>query len=349
MNTHHANTDLPWIEKYKPRRWEDIDTRKKNIREVLFPAGKAMPNIILHGPPGTGKTTCIACLVRSRVAWSDSCMELNASDDRGADVLRHKIQWFAQKKLSDTNPEPEPEPEPDTIQHAKRGPGPHDYKIVFVDEIDNMQAAAQQALRRLMETYHSSTRFAFACNDITKIVEPLLSRCTAVQVMAYQDKEVGTILEDICDKEDVNYDEGGIRALILTADGDMRQAINNLQATHYSFNLVNEGNVYKICDQPHPALLRRIIDGCIETPSDFVAVEHELDQLLRMGFNPQDIISTLFKVVKHATDLSAQRKMEFLKEIGVCHTRLTEGVQSRLQMSGMLARMCSPLAASTIR
>jgi len=209
-----------------------------------------LPNIIITGPPGIGKTTSILCLANELLgdSFKDGTLELNASDERGINVVREQIKMFAKKKLS-------------------LPPGRH--KVIILDEADNITGPAQQALRRIMEEYSLTTRFALACNYSTKIIEPIQSRCAILRFTKLSDAEILLRLKEIASSEEVQYNEEGLEAILFTANGDMRQAINNLQSTHSGFEFISADNVFKVCDQPHPAKIKMIMESCaqhVETP-----------------------------------------------------------------------------------
>lgn len=197
-----------------------------------------MPNLILvvrpthllvKGPPGTGKTSSVMCMARQMLKdyVKSAVLELNASDDRGIDVVRDKIKGFAHQKV-------------------QVPPGMH--KLIILDEGDAMTESAQQALRMIMTEYSSTTRFAIACNESSKIIEPIQSRCAIVRFTKLNDQEVIERLQVVAAKEDIEITEDGYEALVFTADGDMRYALNNLQATFAGFTIVNKDNVFKVCD-----------------------------------------------------------------------------------------------------
>ena len=240
-------------------------------------------------------------------------------------MYKRQIKMFAQKKV--TLP-----------------PGRH--KIVLLDEADSMTSAAQQAMRRTMELYSSTTRFALACNASEKIIEPIQSRCAIVRFTRLSDQEVLDRVVKVIEAEQVPYSPDGVEAVCFTADGDMRQALNNLQATHSGFGFVNQENVFKVCDQPHPAVvadaIRHCLAGNVDDAYDRVKFLYEL------GFSPMDIIGTVYRVTKNydGEAMPEYVKLEMIREIGFAHMRVGDGVNSLLQMAGLCAKMCAVVDAA---
>jgi replication factor C subunit 2/4 len=200
-----------------------------------------------------------------------------------------------------------------------------------------MTSAAQQALRRTMEIYSNTTRFALACNVSTKIIEPIQSRAAILRYSRLPDEQILNRLRHVCECESVTYTIDGLEAIIFTAEGDMRNALNNLQATVSGFDLVNQTNVFKVCDQPHPKTVRKIIESCMS--GDTSRAVREVDALWRTGYSCSDIIGTLFKVAK-SYDMPEALKLEYLREIGFTHMRIADGVGTLLQLLGLAARLC---------
>lgn len=309
------------VEKYRPVRIRDIVGNVEAVSRLQVIAEEGnMPNMILAGPPGTGKTTSVLCLAHELLgsSYREAVLELNASDDRGIDVVRNRIKMFAQQKV--TLP-----------------PGRH--KIVILDEADSMTPAAQQALRRTMEIYSSTTRFALACNQSSKIIEPIQSRCAIVRFSKLTDQELLARLTTVANAEGVASTPDGLEAVVFTADGDMRQALNNLQSTANGFGLVNQEAVFKVCDQPHPLLMQNIVKQCIEARID--DAYEGMKALCDMGYSASDIITILFRVVRNNQNMHEFLKLEYIKVIGFCHMRILDGVDSRLQLSGLLADLCA--------
>ncbi|KAF6766618.1 P-loop containing nucleoside triphosphate hydrolase protein [Ephemerocybe angulata] len=312
--------ELPWVEKYRPNVLDDVVGNEDTIERLKVIAREGnCPHIIISGMPGIGKTTSIHCLAHQLLgdAYKEGVLELNASDERGIDVVRNKIKAFAQKKV--TLP-----------------PGRH--KIIILDEADSMTPGAQQALRRTMEIFSNTTRFCLACNMSNKIIEPIQSRCAILRYAKLRDQEVLKRLLEICEMEKVQYNDDGLTALIFTAEGDMRQAINNLQSTHSGFGFISGDNVFKVCDQPHPIIVQTIIRSCLKSDVD-TALE-KLHELWGQGYSAVDIVVTLFRVAKTFDEMPEYTKLEYIKEIGFTHMRILEGVGTLIQLAGLVARLC---------
>ncbi|KAI8115718.1 Replication factor C subunit 4, partial [Lucilia cuprina] len=297
--------ELPWVEKYRPHILDDIVGNKDTVDRLKIIARDGnVPHMILSGAPGIGKTTSIHCLAREMLGpelYKTAVLELNASDDRGIDVVRGRIKQFAQKTVN-------------------LPPGMH--KIVILDEADSMTPGAQQALRRTMEIFSNTTRFAFACNQSNKVIEPLQSRCAILRFAKLRDDEVLYRLMSIIDKESVEYSDDGLSALLFTAEGDMRQAINNLQATYAGFGFVNGDNVFKVVDQPHPIVIQRILNDC--KSKNLTAALDQMEVLWSKGYSAVDLVTTMFRV-SQTMEIPESLKLQFLKEIGFSHLRVLEG------------------------
>lgn len=312
--------ESPWIEKYRPTCLSSIVGNEETVGRLAIIAKEGnMPNLIISGPPGIGKTTSIMCLATALLgdARKTAVLELNASDDRGIDTVRNKIKLFAQQKI--TLP-----------------PGRH--KLIILDEADSMTTGAQQALRRTMEIYSNTTRFALACNNSTKIIEPLQSRCAILRYTYLKEEMILSRLLEICEAEEVIYTKEGLAAILFTAEGDMRQALNNLQATFAGFGMVNDKNVFKVCDQPHPTVIKTILQDCLEY--NINSAETRLIALFTSGYSAIDVIGTIFRVTK-SHEMNEKIKLEFMKEIGRCHMAIVDGATSVLQLHGLTARLCS--------
>lgn len=241
-------------------------------------------------------------------------LELNASDDRGLDAVRDKIKSFAAQKI--------PLPE-----------GRH--KIIILDEADSMTDTAQQALRIIISDYSHTTRFALACNDSTKIIEPIQSRCSILRFAKLKNDEIEERLHKIISIEKVEYDNKGITALIDTSDGDMRFALNNLQSTVVGFGRVTHENVYKIVDIPKPEILLKVFDLCLR--GDIDQALNNIDELTNDGYNGFDIVNVITRVIQDSNAIEDDLRYELLKEASLTKMRVIDGIDSVAQLYGFVA------------
>lgn len=306
---------------FRPKEFDEIVGNEEAVSRLeVFAREGNMPNLILSGPPGCGKTTVILCMARKILGphIKEAVLELNASNERGLDVVRNKIKMFAQSKV--------------TLEPGKQ-------KLVILDEADSMTEAAQQALRRIIEIYSKTTRFAFACNLFDKIIEPIQSRCAVVRFNRLTDDQIRTKLIDICKTKQVKYSASGIDAVIYTAQGDLRQAINNLQSTHDGFDKITQENVFKVCDEPPPTSIKKFVDQCVQ--GNFGAAEAAINDLYEMGYCTEDLLSGIFRIVKSYEGMAEFVKLEYLKHIGITQLRNVQGVNSILQLKALIAHFIS--------
>jgi replication factor C subunit 2/4 len=212
---------IPWVEKYRPDKVDDVahqDEVVKTLKKAIEQG--TLPHLMFHGPPGTGKTTTILAVARALYGpdlYKGRILELNASDERGIAVVREKVKTFAQRSVGS--------------QKSNGYPCPR-FKIIILDECDSMTPDAQSALRRIMETYSKVTRFCLICNYVTRIIEPLASRCAKFRFKSLPIGSMVSRLTQIADSEGVQLEEGAMNAVMEASDGDMRKAVTFLQSGH---------------------------------------------------------------------------------------------------------------------
>ena len=321
-----------WVEKYRPTDLFDVVGNQSVMERLRGMAGQGhMPNLILSGPPGCGKTTSVMCLARALLGdhAKVGVLELNASDDRGIDVVRDKIKNFAHQKV--------------TLPNQR-------HKIIVLDEADSMTEAAQQALRRTMELCSATTRFALACNQSSKLIEPIQSRCAILRFAKLGDAEILSRLNQVAQFEKVPCTDSGLEALVFTAEGDMRNALNNMQSSFIGFGTVSRETVLKVCDTPQPHDLAAALTACIS--ADWSRGYDTLELLYKKGYSVGDIVGAFLRVLKNF-EMREDLKIEFTKEVAITHLRVvSDGVQTINQIGGLVARLCSAaegMRAGTVR
>ncbi|CZS94630.1 probable replication factor protein [Rhynchosporium graminicola] len=235
----------PWVEKYRPKNLNDVTAQDHTITVLQRTLQSSnLPHMLFYGPPGTGKTSTVLALakelygpelIKSRV------LELNASDERGISIVREKVKDFARMQLS--NP---------SAAYRAQYPCPP-YKIIILDEADSMTQDAQSALRRTMETYSKITRFCLICNYVTRIIDPLASRCSKFRFKSLDVGNAKRRVVEIAEKEGVALEEGAADTLIRCSEGDLRKAITFLQSAARLVGAVvekQEGEEKETADDP---------------------------------------------------------------------------------------------------
>jgi replication factor C subunit 2/4 len=207
---------------------------------------------------------------------------------------------------------------------------------VILDEADSMTDAAQQAMR-IMEKFSGTTRFVFACNMSEKVTEPIQSRCAIVRFTRVEEGEIAARLAQICTAENVEFTTDGINCLAVLADGDMRSAVNGLQATAIRFNFVNQENVQATVDAPNPAAIAEIY-GALRA-NDLRTALTIMGGLQVRGHSASDIVQSLFRTARRDPQFSEKLKLFVLKEIGLAQMVMSQGLTSPLQLDGLIARL----------
>ena len=239
-------TETVWVEKYRPKSLTQVVNQKEIVERLKkFVENKSLPHLIFAGPAGVGKTTCAHALVRDLFGEyysKDAFQELNASDERGIDTIRTSIKTFANKKSLSGIP----------------------FKILILDESDNMTSAAQQALRRTMEKYTKSTRFILICNYSSKIIEPIQSRCAIFRFKPLKNEDLSKRIKQICKKEKIQIENSGIEAIIYVSGGDLRKAVNTLQAGSSLDQNLTEHLIYQVTGKARPEEIQQMIQLALD-------------------------------------------------------------------------------------
>ena len=315
---------LPWIEKYRPVKMKDvilhsyIKIKFNNIKKT-----KDLPNLIIIGEPGTGKTSSILCLVKQLMPkkyYSEYVLELNASDDRGLSTINNVIIHFCKKKVTEVN-----------------------HKIIILDEADSITPKAQFLLNNIIEEFYNNTRFIFICNDSTKITESIQSRCSIIRFPRLINKSIAVKLKSICESETINYTEKGLECLIFSSCGDIRQAINNLECVSLTYKKVTQKNVLKICDKPKAEIIFQIFDFCKE--KNLIEAMTLTNELIDKGYSANDILLTMVNLIIYDPNfiMKTKNKILFLKIISIYYMKINEVIESNLQLNACIAQICNKI------
>lgn len=293
---------------------EEIVRRLKS-----YVRSRNVPHLLFSGPPGVGKTAAAISMVRELFGddWRANFIELNASDERGIDVVRHKVKDF-----------------------ARTAPlGDAEFKVIFLDEADALTNDAQSALRRTMERYSSICRFILSCNYSSKIIEPIQSRCAVYRFRSLSEDAVAERMKKIAKDEGVSVTDEGMRAIVYVARGDMRKAINALQAASLMEDSVTEETIYQITATARPEQIKELIEAAIA--GKFTAARGLLDELLLVqGLSGEDVILQIHRQMISLMDsdfLSAETLVRLMDRIGEIDFRMTEGANERIQLEALLA------------
>ncbi|KAL6076374.1 Replication factor C (RF-C) subunit [Balamuthia mandrillaris] len=307
--------NLPWVEKYRPKEFDEVISHAEIINTIqkLIDSGK-LPHLLFYGPPGTGKTTTILACARRLYGsnYKSMILELNASDDRGIDVVREQIKNFAStRKIFSTG-----------------------VKLVILDEADSMTNAAQAALRRVIEKFSKNTRFCLICNYISKIIPALQSRCTRFRFSPLDPVQIKPRLQHIIKQERINVTDDGLEALIKLAEGDMRKCLNVLQSTIMAFDVVNEKNVYLCTGNPEPEDINQLCRWLLS--DEFDAAYRKL-QLLKTdkGLALADIIRELHHYVV-TISFPDNTKIELFDKLADLEYRVSQGASESIQMGALV-------------
>lgn len=308
-----------WTEKYRPKNLEEVIGQKEvTIRLEAFVKSDSMPHFLFAGPAGVGKTSAALALAHE-VFGKDlrqSFLELNASDERGIKVVRSQIKEYA--KLA-------------PVAGQK-------FRLIMLDEADNMTSAAQQALRRTMETHGRNCRFILVGNYSSNIIAPIQSRCAIFRFKRLKEEDIEKAIANIAVKEDLKLGEGAIKALINISEGDMRQVLNILQAAAALGQEITEDLLYEVSGQARPAEVKELLDTAV-MKQDFREARTKLRNLLyESGLSGKDVLKQLHSITVQS-DYPEDLKITLLRAIGEADVRLTQGANEEIQLAALTAEM----------
>jgi replication factor C subunit 2/4 len=322
------NDKLPWIEKYRPNELKHLilsNIMQNKIKNIIIK--KKLPNMILTGSPGTGKTSTILCIAQKIIGsdYKNNILELNASDNRGLDYINSSVLYFCRKKITGK----------ENIR-----------KLIIFDEADNITKKAQNTLSNLIEEFSHNTSFAFTCNDSSKIIESIQSKCIILKYESINKENIKNRLIEICDKELIKYDEKGIDEIIKISMGDIRQAINNLEATYYGYKDVTYYNVNSLCYQPQQETILRILYNIVNY--DFFESIKEIDKLKQDSFCGSDILLYMINILKEDNiKIDEDTRINFIKILSDCYIIISDGIDSNLQIYSCLGKMYNYIVATS--
>jgi replication factor C small subunit len=309
-------TDI-WIEKYRPQSFSEIKGQKDIVKRVkAFVEQKTMPHMMFSGPAGVGKTT-LSLIVAKKLfgpAWRENFLELNASDERGIDVIRNKVKDFARTRAIGDVP----------------------FKIIYLDEADALTKEAQQALRRTMESFTQTTRFIISCNYSSKIIDPIQSRCAIFKFRPLEKADVKSIIDHISKEEGLKIDQKAEEALYGISDGDCRRVENILQSCAVLDKHVTEEMIFSLASVAKPKEVKEILELALS--NKFIESRKKLlDTMLNYGLSGIDIIKQIQSEIWNL-DIEGRDKVFLVDKCGEIEFRMTEGSDEYLQLEALLAQ-----------
>jgi len=311
---------LPLIDKYRPKKFKNIilnNVIESKIATIIDM--KIMPNMIIVGPPGTGKTSLVTMIAKNMLGnyFSDGVLSLNASDDRGLDILNNTIIYFCKKRLVDSNGNIVP-------------------KIIIMDEADNITNKAQNMIANMIEEYSKHTRFAFTCNESSKLIESIQSRCLVVYISPLKSHVVSSHLEKICEKESIKFEKDGLDLISTSCKGDLRASINLLDAIANGFGHITCTNINKLSYQPNPAKILNLIEECASRNiNKAIDIIHGLKA---EGYCGTDILLAMINVLKEVS-IEEDMRLKYINIISEFYTKVSDGLDTNLQLYSCVSKM----------
>uniref|UniRef100_A0A7S3NPK0 AAA+ ATPase domain-containing protein n=1 Tax=Aureoumbra lagunensis TaxID=44058 RepID=A0A7S3NPK0_9STRA len=315
-----------WVEKYRPKSVNDVASQEEVVKSLLGAIEQgALPHLLFYGPPGTGKTSTILAMTRMlyhKDVWRDRVLEMNASDERGIKVIRQKVKAFAQRAVG-------------TKTYAGYPSPP--FKIIILDEADTMTKDAQGALRRTMETYSNVTRFCLVCNYVSRIIEPLASRCAKYRFSPLDKESMRTRLLSIAQAENVNYPNEVYDNILDFSQGDMRRAVNLLQScvNFYGANgTISPDALLEVSGQIPPQIISNVWSAL--NSKSFAEVANTVDYVIKEGYPALALLTKIHDDVIHSSSISDHNKAVIIERLAQADKALADGADDSLQLHDVL-------------
>lgn len=306
-----------WIEKYRPKDFSDIKGQEDIVKKIMaFVKQKNMPHLLFTGPAGIGKTSLalVAAKQLFDAEWRQNFLELNASDERGIDVIRNKVKDFARTKAIGNAP----------------------FKIIYLDECDALTREAQQALRRTMENYTQTCRFILSANYSSKIIEPIQSRCAIFRFKPLEKKDIFFIVDKISETEKIKVDTKAKEALYEISEGDCRNVENIMQSAAAISDTITEEIVYSMASVAKPKEIKEILEMALA--NRFIAAREKLlETMLNCGLAGLDVIKQIQKEILELS-IPNRQKMQLIEKCGEIEFRMTEGSNEFIQLEALLSQ-----------
>jgi len=306
-----------WAEKYRPKTLSEVINQRHAVKRIeAFVKDRNIPHMLFAGRAGVGKTTTAIAMAKDLYGgmWSGNTLELNASNERGIDVIRNKVKDFARTK---------------TMSHVG-------YRLIILDEADALTSEAQQALRRTMETYANVSRFILICNWSSKIIDPIQSRCAVFRFRMLDEKDQMKFIDRISKGENLDIDDAAKHAIVYLSEGDLRKVANLLQSSASLKEKITEDVVYDVASQAKPgeikAMMGLALKGNFDEPRKML---HEM--LLKKGLTGQDVIREIHKQI-YKLEIPEKDKVDLIAKTGEYEYRLTQGGNDLIQLEALLAQ-----------
>jgi len=305
-----------WTEKYRPSKFSELVGQDNSVKRVeALTNSMNIPHLLFAGPAGTGKSTLALIVVKElyKENWKENYLELNASDERGINVIREKVKNFARTKSLGNIP----------------------FKIIFLDEADALTPEAQQALRRTMENYSTTCRFILSCNYSSKIIDPIQSRCAIFKFKLLEKKDIEKVIMKIIEKENMTIKPEAVEILYEGCEGDCRRCINILQSTASISPSITPELIATIISNTKPRDIKVVLDYALS--GDFQkSKEKLLDIMLRESISGQDVIKAIQKEIWNLP-VEPDIKVKLTEKTGEIEFRMVEGSDPFIQLQSLLA------------